>query len=188
MKKYFSYLMILSLFWSCFTKQIVKKTTLYDDSSNSFICCSGPEFESNRSHFMSQGIGESLDQSLSKKKALSFARADLVQILKTTLDSVLSSYLSSLNTDTQNILKDRFYGIQREVIKGVINHTNVVCENLTKTASGKFKTYIAIEKSSIELMNEFNSIVMTDLLLKECFESREYEKYFFLEMKKLDTY
>ena len=188
MKKYFPYLMIISLLYSCYTSPILKKITLNENLSNSFVSCSGVQFESNSSHFISHGIGQSLDQSVSKKKALSFARADLAQILNTTMESVLSYYLFSMDKDNQSILKDRFYGIQREVIKKAINQTIVVCENRTKTALGKFKTYIAIKKSTEELINEFNSRVMLDRLLIKSFESKVYEKYFFLEMKKLDSY
>jgi hypothetical protein len=188
MKNYFSAFMLLLLCFSCLSIKKDSNPKLDQDPSNAFISCSGVEFGPNSSYFRAQSIGVSLDQTLSKKKALSFARADLAQSLKIILEPVLRSYLFSLDSKSQNLFKDQLYAIQREVIKEVMNQTNVACENLTKDAFGKFKTYLVIEKSSEAFMNQFKERVMLDPMLKMGFDYKLYEKYFLQEMKKLDSF
>ncbi|MAZ30547.1 MAG: hypothetical protein CMP57_00465 [Flavobacteriales bacterium] len=188
MKNYVFALVLLLLSFSCLSIKEVSHSPLDQDQYNAFISCSGIEFGPNSSYFRAQSIGVSLDQILSKKKALSFARADLAQSLKIILEPVLRSYLFSLDSKSQDLFKDQLYAIQREVIKEFMNQTNVACENLTKNALGKFKTYLVIEKSSEAFMNQFKKRVMLDPLLKMGFDYNLYEKYFLQEMKKLDSF
>jgi len=57
-----------------------------------------------------------------------------------------------------------------------------ICEKLTKTSEGKYKTYIAIELSAQKLVAKFNERMMKDELLKIDYDYEKFKDTFEKEM------
>ena len=80
----------------------------------------------------------------------------------------------------------RIEGLKREVIKEEFVGIKTICEKLTKTTDGKFKTYIAIELSSQKMVNKFHERMMKDDLLMIDYDYDKFKGTFEKEMDKLN--
>ena len=122
---------------------------------------------------------------MSKKKALSNARADLAASLKILVESVVDNYVKSSELNNLEQVKERFEGLNREVIKQELVGIKTICEKLTKTTDGKFKTYIAIELSAQKLIDKFHERIMKDDLLMIDYDYEKFKDTFEKEMGKI---
>ena len=112
------------------------------------VPCSGPDFFTTNKFFRANSIGESEDQVVSKKKALTNARNELAQAIQTTVKTVTDNYVNSREMNNREEVEERFESLNREVVDQTLSGTRTICEKLMKTAEGRYKTYIAIELSA----------------------------------------
>ena len=186
MKKYFLLLGILPLLFACSGSKKATNQPINEDEVEVVIPCSGPDFFSNKKYFRANSNGESLDQVVSKKKALSNARADLVASVKILLESVVYNYIKSSELNNLEQVEERFEGLYREIIKQELVGIKIICEKLTKTTKGKYKTYIAIELSAQNLVDKFHERMMKDDLLMIDYDYEKFKDTFQKEMDKLN--
>ena len=185
MKKYILALGILPLLFSCSGSKKAANQPIPETEVEVVIPCSGPDFFTNKKYFRANSIGESLDQVVSKKKALSNARADLAASVKILVESVVDNYVKSSELNNLEQVEERFEGLNREVIKQELVGIKTICEKLTKTTEGKFKTYIAIELSAQKLVDKFHERMMKDDLLMIDYDYEKFKDTFEKEMEKL---
>ena len=185
MKKYILALGILPLLFSCSGSKKAANQPIPETEVEVVIPCSGPDFFTNKKYFRANSIGESLDQVVSKKKALSNARADLAASVKILVESVVDNYVKSSELNNLEQVEERFEGLNREVIKQELVGIKTICEKLTKTTEGKFKTYIAIELSAQKLVDKFHERIMKDDLLMIDYDYEKFKDTFEKEMGKL---
>ena len=150
------------------------------------VFCSGPEFFSDENYFRANAIGESLDQMTSKKKALSNAKAELASSINTLIKGTIDNYVNSRELNNKEEVAERFESLTREVINQRLSGVRTICEKQTKTADGKYKTYIAIELSGDELASQLNERLSKDERLKIDYDYEKFKKTFDEEMKKLE--
>lgn len=187
MKKYIFAIGIFPLLFSCnSTKKAAANQPVPESEIEVIIPCSGPDFFTNNKFFRANSIGESLDQVVSKKKALSNARADMAASVKILVESVVDNYVKSSELNNQEQVEERFEGLNREVIKEELVGIKTICEKLTRTSEGKFKTYIAIELSAQKLVDKFHERMMKDDLLKIDYDYEKFKTTFQEEMDKLN--
>ena len=186
MKKYILALGILPLLSACSGSKKAANQPIPETEVEVVIPCSGPDFFTNKKYFRANSIGESLDQVVSKKKALSNARADLSASVKILVESVVDNYVKSSELNNLEQVEERFEGLNREIIKEELVGIKTICEKLTKTTEGKFKTYIAIELSAQKLVDKFHERMMKDDLLMIDYDYEKFKKTFEKEMGKLD--
>jgi hypothetical protein len=151
------------------------------------VYCSGDEYFSNGKYFRANAVGESMDQSTSKKKAMSNAKADLASALQTTIKGTIDNYVNSTEVNNVEQLEERFEGLTREVINQDLVGTKTICEKVTKTSTGNYKTYIAIELSGDEMVSKMNERISKDEILKVDYDYEKFKKTFEEEMKKLEN-
>ena len=185
MKKYILALGILPLLFACSGSKKASNQPIPETEVEVVIPCSGPDFFTNKKYFRANSIGESLDQVVSKKKALSNARADLAAYVKILVESVVDNYVKSSELNNLEYVEERFEGLNREVIKQELVGIKTICEKLTKTTEGKFKTYIAIELSAQKLVDKFHERIMKDDLLMIDYDYVKFKDTFEKEMGKL---
>lgn len=185
MKKYILALGILPLLFACSGSKKASNQPIPESEVEVIIPCSGPDFFTNKKYFRANSIGESLDQVVSKKKALSNARADLAASVKILVESVVDNYVKSSELNNLEQVEERFEGLNREVIKQELVGIKTICEKLTKTTEGKFKTYIAIELSAQKLVDKFHERIMKDDLLMIDYDYEKFKDTFEKEMGKL---
>ena len=82
MKKYILVFSVLPLLFACGGSKKVKNQPIPETETVVTPPCAGPDFFTNNKYFRANSSGESLDQVVSKKKALTNARADLAASVK----------------------------------------------------------------------------------------------------------
>jgi len=156
-----------------------------------FVSCGGPkeiatpkgevemiipcsEFKSDKNTFRTFSFGESLDQAVAKKKALSNVRAELAGMISSTMKVVGDNYVKSSEVNNVEEVLERFEENGRTVINQQLSGTKVVCDRLTQTQEGRYKYYIAIELSGDNIVKAYyKSLSKNDKLLVDY----SYEKF-----------
>ena len=185
MKKYILALGLLPFIVACSGSKKAANQPIPANEVEVVIPCSGPDFFTNKKYFRANSIGESLDQVVSKKKALSNARAELAASVKILVESVVDNYVKSSELNNVEQVEERFEGLNREVIKEELVGIKTICEKLTRTSEGKFKTYIAIELSAQKLVDKFHERMMKDDLLKIDYDYEKFKNTFEKEMENM---
>jgi hypothetical protein len=148
--------------------------------------CSGPEFFSNDKFFRANNLGESMDRSTSKKKAMANARADLASAITTTMRGVIDNYVNSREMNNQEEVEERFEGLTREVLDQQLVGTKTICEKMTQKTDGSgYVTYVAIELSGQDLLGKYHDRLSKDDRLKIDYDYEQFKETFNEEMNKL---
>ncbi len=150
------------------------------------VYCSGPEYFTDKKYFRANAIGESLDQMTAKKKAMSNARAQLATDMQATMKVVSDNYVKSSEFNNKEEVTETFQENARTVVSQMIQGVRVICEKQTKTADGKYKTYIAIELSADEVLAKYNERLSKEELLKADYNYEKFKETFEKEMEKLE--
>jgi hypothetical protein len=167
---------------SCKSK---KETQAPVGETEVIVPCSGEDFFSNDDYFRANAMGESLDQAVSKKKAMSNARADLASAISTTIKGTIDNYVNSREFNNREEVEERFEGLTREVINQELAGVKTICEKMYTTSEGKYKTYIAIELSGEELLSKMNERLSKDERLRIDYDYEKFKEEFEKEMNKL---
>lgn len=169
---------------SCRSKK-KDKTPVPKGETEIMVPCSGTEFFSDKKHFRANALGESMDQATSKRRALSNARADLASFVSTTVKAVTDNYVNSREFNNKEQVEERYESLAREVVDQTIQGTRVICERLMKDdATGRFKTYIAVELGSDELVSKINERITKDEIMRIDYDYEQFKKTFEEEMNK----
>ena len=147
--------------------------------------CTGPDYRSDKDYFRANAVGESMDQNISKQKALTNARTLLAQQLEITVKNVTDNYIKAAEMDNVEGVEERIEGMTREVTNQKLNGTRIICEELTKTKDGNYKTYLAIELSGDEIANAMQQRLSNDDKLRIDFDYEKFKKTFEEEMSKM---
>jgi hypothetical protein len=145
--------------------------------------CSGPEYFSDSEYFRANNVGESTNQSMAKKKAMSNARLDLAASIETRVKAVIDNYFSSYTTSDAIEDAERYEGLSREVINQELSGIRTICEQFTKTDNGTYKAYVAVELAGDEILNGMQKRISDDEKLKIDFQYEKFKKEFEKEME-----
>lgn len=148
------------------------------------VLCTGPEYQSDKTHLRVSSIGESMDQVVAKDKALSEARAQLAASLNTLLKGVTDNYVKQSEVNNREVLHERYEKLNREVVNQEVTGTRTLCEKTTRTASGNYKTYLAVELNTEDLLAAMNNRISGDEQLKIDYNYEKFKKTFEEEMNK----
>ncbi len=151
------------------------------------VPCSGKDFWSNKEVFRANAVGESKDQMVSRKKAISNARADLASSINTTIKGTIDNYVNSREFNNQEDVEERFEGLTREVINQELAGVETICEKVFTTEDSTYKTYIAIEMSGEDLLGTLNETLSKDERLRIDYDYEKFREEFKREMDKLEN-
>ena len=149
------------------------------------VPCSGSDYFTSSEAFRANSIGESLDQVISKKKALTNARAQLASSIETTVKTVTDNYLNSRELNNREEAAERFETLNREVVNQNLSGIKVICERMTRTEEGRYKTYLALELSATDLVSGYNERLSKDEKLKIDYDYEKFKETFEEEMSKM---
>ena len=149
------------------------------------VLCSGPRYFTDNEYFRANSVGESTNQANSKRIALSNARAELAGQIEVTVKSVIDNYVQDITVGDRSEFMQRYEGLSREVINQRLQGTRVICEELTRTASGVYRTYIAIELSGNEILNAMNQRISNDDRLRVDYNYEKFKDTFNQEMEQM---
>jgi hypothetical protein len=119
------------------------------------VFCSGPEFFTTSEVFRASAVGESMNMSVAKRKAMTNARSELAASIQSTVRGVTDSYVNSLANNNQEKVSERYESLTREVVNQNLKGLRVICERYTMTAEGNYKVYVAIELSAQNLVDNY---------------------------------
>jgi hypothetical protein len=151
------------------------------------VYCSGPEYRSDKNTFRANSIGESSDQVVARKKAMSNVKADLAGLIQTVIKGTTDNYTNSREFNNVEEVEERFETLTREVVNQQLNNVKVICEKQTITKEGRYKTYIAIEMGVDALEEALNNRLSKDQRLKVDYDYEKYKETFDKEMEKLEN-
>lgn len=117
--------------------------------------CSGSEYLTDNEIFRAGSVGESLDQSIAKRKALSNARTELAAAIQTTIQSVTENYVHVDESDNEETIEEQYTSFSREVVNQELRGLRIICERYTRTAQGKYKAYVTLELSAQHLVDAY---------------------------------
>ncbi len=150
------------------------------------VYCSGPEYQTNAEAFRYSAIGESMNQMTAKNKAMSEARAGLAQAINTIVKGVTDNYVKSGNYNNQEELMQKYEGLTREVVNQSLSGTKVICEEMTKTRSGNYKSYLCLELGGDDVLSSIQNRVNNEEMLKIDYNYEKFKKIYEEEMKKFE--
>jgi hypothetical protein len=151
------------------------------------VPCSGSDYFTNKTHFRSNSLGESMDQVTSKRRALTNARAELASSISTLVKTVTDNYVISREFNNKEEVEERFESLNREIVDQKISGVRTICEKLVKTSSGNYKTYIALELSADELVSAYNERLSKDERLRIDYDYEKFKETFEKEMEKMSN-
>lgn len=149
--------------------------------------CSGPDYFSNKDFFRASGLGESMDQATSKKKAMNNARADLAATLQVTINSVVDNYVNSREFNNKEEIEERFEGLTREIVKQNMVGVKTICSQPVKTEAGNYKYYVALELSGDDIVSKYHERISKDERLRIDYDYEKFKETFDAEMEKLEN-
>lgn len=187
MKKTIVFSLVALSLAACGSKKEVASTPVIPKGEEKVeVYCSGPKYFTEKDFFRANSVGESPDQANSKRMALSNARLELAGQIEVTLKAVVDNYFSDVNSGGKQEYTAKYEGLSREVINQSITGTKTICEELTKTAAGKYKTYIAIELSNEALLTTLNKRLSANEELKVNYNYEKFKETFYKEMDALN--
>ena len=148
--------------------------------------CTGPEFFSDKKTFRANAVSESMDQQTAKNKALIEAKQHLASFISTTIKSTLDNYVKDNEHNKKEDLEKKYEGLTREVVNQKLSGIKVICDKLTKTPEGNYKSYVAIELGADDLVSAINDRLTKDESLKVDYDYEKFKKTFNDEMDKMN--
>ncbi len=149
--------------------------------------CYGPDFQSNKEHFRASATGESMDQMMSEKKAVTEARSKLAAQIETLVKTVTDNYGKSAEMNKKEDLMKRYETLSREVVNQKLSGTIEICNKQTKSKEGNYKTYITVELGGNDVLSALNSKLSNDDMLKIDYNYEKFKKTFEDEMDKMES-
>ena len=149
--------------------------------------CSSDDHMSNTEFIRSTGIGESMDQMTAKKKARSNAQAELAKTIHATMKIVGDNYVNSTEVNNKEELTETFQELARTVVSEELSGAVKICEKFTKTESGNYKCYMALELSGSELLQKYSAKLALDDRVKADYNYEKFKETFEREMEALEN-
>lgn len=171
---------------SCKSSKKAEKAATPAGETKIEVYCSGPGYFSDTEYFRANDVGESTNQSMAKKKAMSNARLGLASAIETKVKAVIDNYFSSYTGSGGIEDKERYEGLSREVINQELTGIRTICEEYTKTESGNFKCYVALELAGNEILDGMKNRISDDEKLKIDFQYEKFKQEFQKEMEQFN--
>ena len=147
--------------------------------------CSGEKYFSDKSTFRGNSIGESMDQSVAKKKAFANAKNELAQMISSTMKIVGDNFVSSTEFNNKEELTETFNEMARTVVNQELVGVVKICEKMTKTSEGRYKCYMAIELGAEKIASKYHERLSKDEKLKADYNYEKFKEEFNKEMEKM---
>ena len=151
------------------------------------VLCSGPEYFTTKEFFRANAVGESTDQATSGKKARSNAKGQMAGDINSLMKIVTDNFVNSLESNNQETVREKFTSNIRTVVEQKLSGIKTICERLTRTPEGKYKTYKAVELSASDLVATVNRKLSNDEELRVEYDYQKFLKIFNEEMDKLEN-
>ena len=151
------------------------------------IPCSGPDYFTSNKFFRANSLGESSDLVVSKKKAMDNARAELAAAIQSTVKTVTDNYVNSREFNNKEDLEERFEQLNRTIVDQTLSGIKMICEKQVQVDKGGYRTYVAIELSASDIVQQYNENLSKDQRLKIDYDYEKFKETFDKEMEKMSN-
>ena len=176
---------------SCGSSKKIPETTtpkaVYEDEVEIKQFCSGPEYLSTDGIIRAGFFGESNDMAMSKKVAKSNTLEELASKVEVSVKAVIDDYNSRRKKDLNESVEMRYEEMVRQTINQKITGYKTICEKITKTKDGRYRTYLVYELPVDNVLNPIYNQISKDDELKVDYDYQKFKKTFEEEMKKAEN-
>lgn len=151
------------------------------------IPCSGPDYFTSNKFFRANSLGESSDLVVSKKKAMDNARAELAAAIQSTVKTVTDNYVNSREFNNKEDLEERFEQLNRTIVDQTLSGIKMICEKQVQVDKGGYRTYVAIELSASDIVQQYTENLSKDQRLKIDYDYEKFKETFDKEMDKMSN-
>lgn len=151
------------------------------------IPCSGTDYFTNNKYFRANSLGESSDLRVSKEKAMTNARNELAASIQSTVKTVTDNYVNSREFNNKEDLEERFEQLNRTVVDQTLSGIKMICEKQVQVDGGGYRTYVAIELSASDIVQQYTENLSKDQRLKIDYDYEKFKETFDKEMEKLSN-
>jgi predicted small lipoprotein YifL len=110
--------------------------------------CFQDKYTSAKKDYVASGRGISVDQVISRKKAMMNAKSEIASLIKSNIRSLTDDYAISRTVGNKEEFKSRFETITSETVNEMLTDIKVACQELAfDKNSGQYNTYIALSIS-----------------------------------------
>lgn len=161
-----------------FTQCRSKEAALPSGETRVELLCSGSEYFTDSEYFRASSMGESSNITNSKRMALSNARAELAGQIGVLVSGVVDNYYQQAGVEERTEFAERYEGLFREIVNERLAGTRTICEEVTRTAEGRYRTYVAIELTGNEILNAANQRIIQDERLRLDYDYERFKNTF----------
>ncbi len=194
LKKVLSLVMLLSVVFfttNCKPQKAVTETqkpkAVYEDELEIKQFCSTMDYPSTSEFIRAGSFGESKDMAMSKKVAKSNTLEELGSKIEVSVKAVIDNYNSRRQKDDNESVEKRYEELIRTVVNQKITGYKTVCDKVTKTKEGKYRTYLVYELPIDNVLNPVYTKISKDDELKVDYDYQKFKNTFEEEMKKAEN-
>ena len=147
--------------------------------------CYGPQYNADKEHFRACAWGESIDEMVSKKNAMTKARMILAYQIVTLVQEATDNYMASYyGGNKMGEMLGRYDTLTGEMVKQQLDNAIEICNKQMKTEKGRYQTYITIELAGSAVFSSLNSRIAGDQVLRVDYNYEKFKEIF--EKKMVD--
>ncbi len=150
--------------------------------------CATKKYRSTRTTFRYSSFGESRNETLAKKMAMSEARAGLASLINTTVKSVTDNYVKSGNYENADEVMSNYQSLAREVVNQSLMGSRIKCEKSSRTKQGTYKHYICLEIKAKDILYGLDSRYNNSAILKSDYNYERFRRAFEREMDRMEGF
>jgi len=98
---------------------------------------------------------------------------------------VVDNYFKQAGVETRAEFAQRYEGLFREIVDERLSGTRVICEEVTRTSNGIYKTYLAIELAGNDILSMADRRITNDERLRIDYDYERFKRTFDEEIEKL---
>ncbi len=146
---------------------------------------SDKQYKSDDQHFRARGIGESPDETASRKIALMNAKSELASLIQTTMKKVSDQYTNQRTVGKDKEYENKFEEMTREVTNLEMANLREIGTETYTNEQGLYKTYLVLEAKKDEIFQKMDSRISSDKKLQLDYDKAKFQQVFDEEMKKM---
>lgn len=143
------------------------------------------EFNSDKGFFRATQSASSRDMAMARDKALLNAKTRLASLIQTRLKNVFLIYRNERSAGDAKEYNDKYEQEARDVANQVLKDVKIVCEKVTKSPDGNFNSYVAVEMSKENILEQAKNGISKDSRLKIDYDEKKFREVFEKEMAEL---
>lgn len=176
------------VFSACKTQQTVSTTPPPPGRTEIELPCVEESMD-NADYYRAMGTAENVNMQNARTAAFDAAKSMLKRRLGGLVKGLSTDYSRSVAGDTQQDKVQRIMeGEMYTVVEKMLNDAAKTCEKMYQNASGNYESYIAIQVSKKEMVNQMSTKLSANEELEIEFNRDQFRKFAEKKMKEMEDY